>query len=513
MSRFVRSGMFLVIMTAVAVAGGLYAEPAAGEGWTGHLEALGLTGTIDTLPMPRDWTVKQISSRDPAGSNNDDTYCAYPFDEGLVLANLKGPGCVMRIWVRDPVGTLNIYIDNLTAPLIEIPFEDLFSGYLELFGPPFVGRQGGGYYCYVPMPFKESCCILVRGNVDRLAYQVTYAEFPEGTRLASFRPPFTMPLEADDEAYLLRWAREWKTARELRFADSEKEKYHKTSRWIWPGEDVLLWTYEGPAVITELEMALSCSDPSILEKAWIKMYWDGNPEPGIVAPAGALFGSGNPSAGNFGGPAFGREGERLWLRYPMPFKSQAKLYVVNTSEDVIELSYNTTWRPDSTEGCLYFNARYNEAQTEADKPYCLAAIKGVGHLVGCTFRAQGGQSFRFLEGDESLIVDDEETAGYAGTGTDEYFNGGWYFKGGPFCTPTHGCTGKGKTPEPHIAAYRCLLTDAVPFKKSLRFLLEHGPRNDEPDVSYSSVAFWYQEDVKPDAWPVTAIDTRRVAER
>ena len=41
--------------------------------------------------------------------------------------------------------------------------------------------------------------------------------------------------------------------------------------------------------------------------------------------------------------------------------------------------------------------------------------------------------------------------------------------------------------------FRLMLTDAVPFARSLRFGIEHGPANDV-DAFYSSTAFWYGRD-------------------
>jgi hypothetical protein len=37
-----------------------------------------------------------------------------------------------------------------------------------------------------------------------------------------------------------------------------------------------------------------------------------------------------------------------------------------------------------------------------------------------------------------------------------------------------------------------MLTDRVPFKKHLRFLFEHGGRNNTEGVEYRAVVFWYQ---------------------
>ena len=39
----------------------------------------------------------------------------------------------------------------------------------------------------------------------------------------------------------------------------------------------------------------------------------------------------------------------------------------------------------------------------------------------------------FLEGDEMIYVDGEKEAAIKGTGTEDYFNSGWYFNQGEYC--------------------------------------------------------------------------------
>ena len=43
--------------------------------------------------------------------------------------------------------------------------------------------------------------------------------------------------------------------------------------------------------------------------------------------------------------------------------------------------------------------------------------------------------------------------------------------------------------------YRWHLSDPIPFRKSFRFSLEHGPTNNFTMVPYQSVAYWYEEKI------------------
>src|SRR5262245_30286978 len=46
-----------------------------------------------------------------------------------VLLDAKGPGAVVRIWTATPTGTLRIYLDGATDPVLEEPLGQLLSGY------------------------------------------------------------------------------------------------------------------------------------------------------------------------------------------------------------------------------------------------------------------------------------------------------------------------------------------------------------------------------------------------
>ncbi|MQA03084.1 MAG: DUF2961 domain-containing protein [Streptosporangiales bacterium] len=99
-----------------------------------------------------------------------------------------------------------------------------------------------------------------------------------------------------------------------------------------------------------------------------------------------------------------------------------------------------------------------------------------------------------MEGDERVYTDGAEQPQWHGTGTEDFYQGGWYFNRGPFNAPTNGnpsnepgtfgctydCTG----------AYRLTLSDAPSFAESLRFTIEHGPTSNIP-ADYSSTAYWY----------------------
>jgi hypothetical protein len=131
--------------------------------------------------------------------------------------------------------------------------------------------------------------------------------------------------------------------------------------------------------------------------------------------------------------------------------------------------------------------------TQEGRPVTVADIRGKGHYVGTTIAATGADSLTFLEGDEAYLIDGAGADAFHGTGTDDYFNAGWYFATGTVSAPTHAVTVKDTRAPAGFVAFRSHLTEPVPFTKSFVFELEHGPNNDRPGVSYTCVAYWYEE--------------------
>jgi len=126
---------------------------------------------VEFLPQFRSNTiVGQISSYDTTGGNNDGFSGMYSYirkeDDKLILADLKGPGVINRIWTPTPSeDTIEFYFDGELQPRIKVRFIDLFSGEIYPFFHPVAGNEVGGYYCYVPIPFNKSCKIAYQGEI------------------------------------------------------------------------------------------------------------------------------------------------------------------------------------------------------------------------------------------------------------------------------------------------------------------------------------------------------------
>ena len=147
---------------------------------------------IDQLPIYFEKShTGQFSSYDRTGGNDDGFNGTYSFirKEGsdLVIAEMEGSGVITRIWTPTPSeDTIQFFMDGEEFPRVSIPFIDLFSGKQFPFKAPLCGHEVGGYYCYIPIPYRRSCKVVFKGTM--LFYQLQYRSFPGHTDMVSFDP-------------------------------------------------------------------------------------------------------------------------------------------------------------------------------------------------------------------------------------------------------------------------------------------------------------------------------------
>ena len=279
-----------------------------------------------------------------------------------------------------------------------------------------------------------------------------------------------------------------------------------------PGETHVMASLFGAGMITRIHMTVLLPfNLHALRSLVLRFYWDGEEDPSVECPFGdffgAPFGTYQPyisapmslTAGAF---------NCLWL---MPYANGARLEITNEGSSAVDpLFYNITYQElKETPSDWRFHAQWcRENPTRKGVPYTILDAEGSGHYVGCHLNMQNrewwlrppvkemkfprGFGLGMLEGWESLYRDGETTPSVHGTGTEDYFNGAWYFlsKGGRFAAPYHGCIVRDML-RGRVAAYRFDMTAPVSFSRSLRVEIGHGFSN-ELRCDYSSTAYWYQ---------------------
>jgi hypothetical protein len=267
----------------------------------------------------------------------------------------------------------------------------------------------------------------------------------------------------------------------------------------------------GPGVITRIWLTIDSRDTYFLRRILIRMYWDDEDDPSVEVPIGDFFGCGFKYQ-QYTTPFLSMSNGGYTCFFPMPFESNARIEIVNeTGQEIYGLYYQVDYQ--KLEGYLardigYFHTYWHrDIRTGYDSNYTILETSGKGHVVGVNMNIQSYDgSLSYLEGDEKVFVDKEKIPSIQGTGTEDYFSGGWYFSKGTFTGPYNGLVLKDDSLG-RISAYRFHILDPIPFKKFIKFTIEHGHKNSEI-ADYSSTVYWYQTEPHQKMPPVQKASLR-----
>lgn len=235
----------------------------------------------------------------------------------------------------------------------------------------------------------------------------------------------------------------------------------------------------------------------ILNNVSLQLFWDDEPKPSVHAPLGLLFGMGwfGVAESRGLGAGIGDDGV-MYLYFPMPFAGRARMRVVNGSAVSVDLCHQVSHQPftESFAGVGYFKtAFHSQLPTTVGKDVLLLETAGAGQVVGVGQSDLGVPSRWYLEGDERALVDGSRSPALHGTGTEDFYNGAFYFENGLYTQPVSGNTAHlHDTASDSTAMYRELISDAVPFRKSLRLTIEHGGTDDTSTNVWSLVHYYLE---------------------
>jgi hypothetical protein len=460
---------------------------------------------LDLLPQHiSNLQIRQVSSYDTTGGNDDGFSGKYSYlrkeREGLVIANLKGPGVIKRIWTPTPTeDTIQFFFDNGKEPVINMKFIELFNGNVYPFSRPVVGNEVGGYYCYLPIPFKTSCKIVFRGNVMQFI-QIDYGLYPEKSVPASF-PGKLSNKEAKALASVINaWNRQGKEAINTLNLLSGETRSEAITLLLKPGETTNIFKTNGGGRLIGFEIVPQSGFNSSFKDVILKASWDDEKVPAINCPVTDFFGYafGKPSMQSL---LLGVNNGLHYCFIPMPWEKRAEMdlvYLKNEKNAGKEISCKVTLyfsnaglKPD--EGKLY--VKWNrDKNVETGKPYKILEASGRGHYIGTLLQAQGLNSGMtiFFEGDDECYIDGKLRL--HGTGSEDYFNGGWYALPDrwdqAFSLPVHGSLAY-SVPLARTGGYRFYISDKLSFEKSIGMTIEHGGVGNTVPADYTSVAFYY----------------------
>ena len=246
---------------------------------------------------------------------------------------------------------------------------------------------------------------------------------------------------------------------------------------------------------------------TILKTLLLRIYWDGSDRPAVEVPVGDFFGSGLCEVANFTSRYIGMSSGGFYSRFPMPFRSGFRIEVENRDEHVDTQVYaNILYQlTDGLPGDLaWFHGHFGTGENEGAAPLVVADVSGRGHFAGCTLsmQARDRNYLGFLEAPEQVFIDDDwERPRLAGTGLEDYFMGGWYFREGVFAGDLHGLPVKDAL-NSMTAMYRVHESDAIHFRRRFRIQFTNPFPGEAKPFRHSSTAFLYLADPRGQGPPV-----------
>jgi len=304
---------------------------------------------------------------------------------------------------------------------------------------------------------------------------------------------------------------------------------------IEPGEAKVIADVEGPGKITHIWMTQGGDDAFQLRKTVIKMYWDGEKNPSVLAPLGDFFCLGHCITNSFCSLPFSASanqnnifGVRVALNcyLQMPFRKSARIEVVNEGDTHYsqffyvdyellndgladdEAYFHASWRRENPTDGWGPEIRVNSPESNipnlsGDGNYVILDATGRGHYIGCNISVTNFHGSWWGEGDDMIFVDGERfPPGIHGTGSEDYlnqaygmqdnaflFNGSSIYEGNN--SPAGAAQRYGHRTGGYQTSYVFHLTNPVHFRKSIRATIEHGHANHTCN-DWASTAYWYQ---------------------
>jgi hypothetical protein len=297
---------------------------------------------------------------------------------------------------------------------------------------------------------------------------------------------------------------------------------------IEPGQTAVLADIKGTGCITHIWMTQGGGNP--LRDSVIKIYWDDETEPSVLAPLGDFFCLGHGIVHSFQSLPFTvSANDRVELKFgvscalncylQMPFRKAARVEIENQGPhkywQYFYVDYETYDQP-LPEDAAYLHAQFrrenpcdgwgheipvntfeadivNTEKLAWDNNYVILDAKGHGHYIGCNLSVtnlQGPCHSWWGEGDDMIWID-----GYKwppdlhGTGSEDYLNQAYGMQKNAYLM--NGSSIHEHETEGYQTSYVFHLTNPMRFNKEIKVTIEHGHGNHLAN-EMSSVAYWYQ---------------------
>jgi hypothetical protein len=431
-----------------------------------------------------------------------------------VIAEMKGPGCIWRIWSADPQsGHVRIFLDDDPEPAVDLPFSGYFDGTNEPFTrPALVHTVASGRNCYVPIPYRKSCKVVADPSYGQF-YHFTYSTFPEGTVV----PTFKRRLTAEEAAALDRADRILQNCG----ADPAGSRPGQLTDVIQvkaePRRSATIAAVAGPRAITALRVTMDLPVPveqqrQVLRELVLQIRWDGETRPSVSCPLGDFFGT-TPGVNYYRSLPLGVTKDGFYCCWYMPFSKKALFELVNDGDTNCCVTFHITHAPLTrpVERLGRFHAKWHRDAFLPEQPqrwidWTMLTTTGAGRFCGVMLHVWNPRGGWWGEGDEKFFVDGEKFPSTFGTGSEDYFGYAWS-NPSLFENCYHNQTICENNNKGHVSVNRWHITDNVPFLKSFEACIDKYFPNDRPTL-YTCVAYWYLSPDGHDPYNLVPLDQR-----
>ncbi|OVE75186.1 hypothetical protein BVX97_05480, partial [bacterium E08(2017)] len=466
----------------------------------GQLTSPDMVARLDTLDS------KLISSADPTRGNKDYNHFVrmerVDGQDWIVIADIKGSGYVSRYWctgTNNREHPIRFYFNNEKKPRLITHYKEFFGGKAPYLAP-LANREQGCWYSYIPISFSERLVIMIlakdtiSGQTVRDYHHLNYSVYTNGTTVQTFPKEIKPEHTAALEKARIFWSKRLKGP-----GDPPTEStLTTTNETVIPGGAIQLDQLNGPASISRLEIEpdfdaveTPAEKEKLLRDLQVRITWNGSAKPSVDVPIGDLFGS-YLRRTRFSTMYVGMTTNTFFTSFPMPFEKSADISIHNNSKHSVPISIKAySSKIDSWDDNLgYFHAAWSKSGAEQKgKPHIMLQTKGSGKYVGCFLSVTSrDKSWWALESNDYIYTDSDSAPSWQGTGLEDYFNGGWYYKNAKV-QPLSGLLF-------HVpfktVQYRLHMTDPVHFSDRIYFEFERGP-NHVSRAIMESIVYYYMD--------------------
>ncbi len=242
------------------------------------------------------------------------------------------------------------------------------------------------------------------------------------------------------------------------------------------GETKTLLDIKGEGMIQRIWMTID-QTPVRLRSLRLQFFWDNSAKPAVDVPMGDFFVYNTGRQVAFESALFSSgEGRSFNCFIPMPFRSAARVLLINDGKEPVKLFYDIDFLLQKLPGeALYFHAYWTRQMSSqlGEDFLVLPKINGAGRFLGMSVGLNTDSAYGkswWGEGEVKMYLDgDMQYPTIAGTGAEDYIGSAWGL--GVFTNLYQGCT-VASDADRQYNFYRWHVPDAIYFKTDIRVTLQ-----------------------------------------